>query len=318
MGTLESQSDVIKDRLVDLVDYVEHMVRLAEKPVFSLGEYRQLTYHESALKGRIGVRHDQSDEDGPVWLSIDRLKRIDPPDIPEEIQLWITVAADPFMEPVVESVHTETITKARAEELITEGILEEEDVQPSMRPDRDGDDEEQAGLCDVIFRLQNLPDTEATARTYVEDTWREWAEAERPRRETIKIYDDFFSLQQSIRSLDGERGLEAVWGIGMARWRLEDGHTIDHPLIEQLVEIDIDTMSGRINIRPRSTLPDVPLKPFFALDNPGTNRVHAFTKDFFASFAEDQDLSPYNGGDIRADPEGSRIAITRRGPLSPR
>ncbi len=119
--------------------------------------------------------------------------------------------------------------------------------------------------------------------------------SERPRRETIKIYDDFFSLQQSIRSLDGERGLEAVWGIGMARWRLEDGHTVDHPLIEQLVEIDIDTMSGRINIRPRSTLPDVPLKPFFALDNPGTNRVHAFTKDFFASFAEDQDLSPYNG-----------------------
>ena len=61
MDTPESQNDVIKDRLVDLVDYIEHMVRLGEKPVFALSEYRQLTYHESALKGRIGIRHDQSD-----------------------------------------------------------------------------------------------------------------------------------------------------------------------------------------------------------------------------------------------------------------
>ena len=291
----ENESDGIRQRLVDLVGYVEHMVRLGEKPVFALGEYRQLAYHEAALKGRVGIRHDQSDEDGPIWLCIDRLKRIDPPDVPEEIQPWVTISPDPFTEPVVAAVRTETITKARADELIEEGILEEEDVQAALRPGRYGEEDEQAGLCDVIFRLENLPDIEASVRNYVQGPWREWAEAEKPRRETIKIYDDFFSLQQSVMAMDGEQGLEVVWGMGMARWRLDDGRSIDRPLVEQLVEIDMDTASGRLNIRPRPTVPQVALKPFFALENPGADQVHTFAKEFFDSFPEEQDISPFNG-----------------------
>ncbi len=73
MSAPNSDGEGVARRLVDLVDYVAHMVRLGEKPVFGLGEYRQLAYHEAGLKGRVGIRHDQSDEDGPVWLSIDRL-----------------------------------------------------------------------------------------------------------------------------------------------------------------------------------------------------------------------------------------------------
>ncbi len=291
---LEDKSDTIRERLIDLVGYVEHMVRLGEKPVFALGEYRQLAYHEATLKGRIGIRHDQSDEDGPIWLSVDRLKRIYPPDIPEEIKPWITVSPDPLTEPVVVAVHTETIPKARADELIDEGILDEEDVQPALRSGCYGEEEEQVGLSDVIFRLESLPDIETSLRSYLQGLWREWAEEEKPRRETIKIYDGFFSLQQSIQSMDGEKGLEVVWGMGMARWRLDDGHTIDHPIVEQLVEIDMDTISGRINIRSRPTEPQVALKPFFALENPGADQVHAFTKEFFANFTEEQDLSPFN------------------------
>ena len=295
METLEDHSDAIRKRLLDLVGYVEHMVRLSEKPVFALAEYRQLSYHEAALKGRIGIRHDQSDEEGPIWLSIDRLKRIDPPGVHEEIQSWVTISPDPFTEPVVETVRTETITNARADELIEEGILEEEDVQPALRPDQYGEEEEQEGLRDVIFRLKNLPDIDSSVRAYVAGPWREWAEAEKPRRETIKIYDDFFSLHQSIKAMDGEKGLEVVWGMGVARWRLDDGRAIDHPLVEQLVEIELDTTSGWIDIRPRSTEPNVALKAFFALGNPGADQVHNFAKKFFADFNEEQDLSPYNG-----------------------
>ena len=58
MDAPEDQSDGIRNRLVDLVDYVEHMVRLDEKAVFTLGEYHQLAYHEAELKGRTGIRHD--------------------------------------------------------------------------------------------------------------------------------------------------------------------------------------------------------------------------------------------------------------------
>ena len=223
------------------------------------------------------------------------MKRIAPPIVPEDIEPWITVAADPITEPIIETVRTETIPRVRAEQLIEEGVLYEEDAQPAMRPDRFGDEGEQTGLCDVIFRLQNLPDVDYAVRAYVEGPWREWAEAEKPRRETIKIYDNYFSLQQSIQAMDGEQGLELVWGMGMVRWRIEDGRIIDHPVVEQLADIDMDTLSGRINIRPRSTEPNVPLKPFFAIENPGADQVHSFAKDFFTRFKEDEDLSPFNG-----------------------
>ena len=66
MNTPEDQSVTIQERLVNLIGYVEHMVRLGEKPVFTLKDYKQLAYHEATLKSRIGIRHDQSDEDGPV------------------------------------------------------------------------------------------------------------------------------------------------------------------------------------------------------------------------------------------------------------
>ena len=68
-------------------------------------------------------------------------------------------------------MRTETILKARADEFIEEGILEEEDVQPALRSGRYGEEEEQAGLCDVIFRLENLADIKATVRTYVQGPW---------------------------------------------------------------------------------------------------------------------------------------------------
>ena len=44
-----------KKKLIDLLDYVDHMVKLGEKPVFNLNNYKQLKYHEIELKNRIGI-----------------------------------------------------------------------------------------------------------------------------------------------------------------------------------------------------------------------------------------------------------------------
>lgn len=294
MATFNSASDP-NERLTDLIEYVEHMAKLSEKAVFELRDYRQLCYHESALRDCIGIRHDHCDDDGPIWLSIDRLKRIGPPDVPEEIKPWITVAADPFSEPIVETVRTETMPRARADELIQRRILEETDVQPSLRHGSNGAGEGDADPCDVIIRLANLPEIESALQAYVDGAWREWAESERPRRRTIKIYDDFFGLQQDLQSTDGERGLEVVWGIGMARWRLQDSRTIDHPIVEQLVEISMDTVSGRLDLRPRSAEPAAPLKPFFEIECSGIDQVHTFAKSFLSELPEDRDLSPFVG-----------------------
>jgi len=276
----------LQDNLVDLVDYVGHMIKLGEKPVLALADYRQLLFHEADLKDRIGIEHDKSDDNGVLWLKMHRLKRIDPPEVPEEILDWITVGRDPFTQPTVQAVRTETIHQEQANEYVKLGILDESDIQPALKSSG------AIAQCDVIFRIEKQPNIKRAVEDYISGPWSQWAEEERPRWETIRMYEAFFSLQQSIQSQGSENPLELVWGIGVARWRAS-GQVIDHPLVEQLVEIEIDSGDGSIVIRPRGTQPQLALKPFFALDNPGAETVLNFARDFFANFTEDEELSPF-------------------------
>src|SRR2546427_3408336 len=108
----------VAGRLADLLEYVEHMVRLAERPVFSIRDHKNLLYFEHELRGRIGIHHDQQDENGSIWLKIDRLKRIDPPDVPEELQAWVTVSRDPARAPQVLESCMETVSETEARALV--------------------------------------------------------------------------------------------------------------------------------------------------------------------------------------------------------
>ena len=73
LSNAEHQSSEVRKRLRELVEYVEELVRQAEKPVFALGDYDNVLYYEAELKGQVGVHHDLDDEDGPIWLKIERL-----------------------------------------------------------------------------------------------------------------------------------------------------------------------------------------------------------------------------------------------------
>ena len=276
----------VQEKLVDLVDYDGHAIKLGDKPVFTLADYRQLLFHEASLKDRLGIEHDKSDANGPLWLKINRLKRIDPPEVPGKIRDWITVGRDPFSQPSVQAVRTETINQEEADEYIKLNILDDSDVQPTLKPS------DIIAQCDVIFRIEKQLDIKKAVDDYIIGPWMQWAEEEKPRRETIKIYEAFFSLEQSIQSQGSEHPLELVWGIGLARWGT-GAHIIDHPLVEQLVEIEIDSENGSIIIRARGTQPQLAFGPFFALDNPGAETVLSFARDFFSNFKEDVELSPF-------------------------
>ena len=95
-----------KKKLVDLLDYIDHMVKLGEKPVFNLNNYKQLKYNEIDLKNRIGITHNLSSDDEQIWLKIERLQRNDPPPVPEHLTQWISVSRDPFTFPKVKSIIT--------------------------------------------------------------------------------------------------------------------------------------------------------------------------------------------------------------------
>lgn len=275
-----------KKKLIDLIDYVDHLVRLGEKPVFNIKSYKQLAYHEVDLRNRIGIEHNLSTDEGQIWLKIERLQRIDPPSVPDKIEEWVAVSRDPFFPPKVKKIITATISTKDAETYLEEDVLLREDIQAAIKPPGDGE------WCDVIFRLNKKPETKVAIEDYINCPWKVWSETEKPRRESIRIYESFFNLQQTIQTEGAGKPLEVVWGMGIALWKTK-GEGINRPIVEQLVEIEIDSKDGSISIRPRSTNPIAALDPYFALQISGTQTVFNFASDFFDNFPEDQDLSPF-------------------------
>jgi len=278
----------ITDRLDELLDYVHHVGKLNQKPIFRIEEYKQLNIWEHELKGKIGIQHNIIDDDGAsIWLRIDRLKRLAPPPIPEQIQEWVAVGNDPESNPQIKEKLIKTLPDQEAKKLLEEGVVAESDVTNPLK-----EQITEIKLKDVIFRLENNPQAKVDIDNYLNEHWLPWSEEEKPRRETIRIYDSLFSLQQTIEAQGDEQPIELIWGIGISRWICE-GHKINHPLLEKSIEIEVDRKDGAILIHPRHIDPTIAVGAYFALENPGVDALLRFGKKHFSEMSEDIEFSPY-------------------------
>ena len=273
-------------RLNDLLSYVNHIGRLSQKPTFRIEEYKQLNIWEHELKGKVGIQHNVIDDDGvSIWLQIERLKRRVAPSVSEQIQEWIAVGNDPENSPQIKETLIKTLSEQEAQKFVDEGVVFEKDISSPLK-------EEVVKLKDVIFRLKNNPWVKECIDRYLNEQWLPWSEEEKPRRETIKIYDSLFSLQQTIEGQGEDQPVELIWGIGISGWICEK-HKIKHPLIEKLIEIEIDRKDGEILVRPRNTDPTIAIDPYFALDNSGVDILLRFCKKHFSEMSENIEFSPY-------------------------
>ena len=93
-----------RQKLIGLLDYVEQVVRLDERVAFRLSEYRlpdgtTFAIAKKDTQNLPGIRHDHRDDEGPVWLEVERLVRREPPAPPATIAEWLVVPADPARSP---------------------------------------------------------------------------------------------------------------------------------------------------------------------------------------------------------------------------
>lgn len=285
---IEKMDSKIIDRLDELLDYVHHVGKLNQKPIFRIEEYKQLNIWEHELKGKIGIQHNIVDDDGvSIWLRIERLKRLAPPQIPEQIQEWIAVGNDPESNPQIKEKLIKTLPEQEAKKLVEEGVVSDSDVTDPLK-----EQSTEIKLKDVIFRLEKNPQAKVDIDNYLNKHWLPWSEEEKLRRETIKIYNSLFSLQQTIEAQGDEQPIELIWGIGISRWICE-GHKINHPLLEKPIEIEVDRKDGSILIHPRNIDPTIAVSAYFALENPGVDALLRFGKKHFSELSEDIEFSPY-------------------------
>ena len=254
-----------RQKLVGLLDYIEQVVRLDERVAFRLSEYRlsdgtSFAVSKNDTQNLPGVRHDHRDQEGPVWLEVERLARKEPPSAPENISEWIVVTADPARSPEVRVDRLVTVNAAERDAAVASGAVRPDDVLEAPR--KRNESGQSPPLFDLKLRLEDRPKIAAAINQWIEGPWAEWSAEELPRRRTIALYQVLYKIFQLLEVGGAESAIELIWGIGVVQWQKE-GRIVDRPLLERRVDIELDEKrAGLIRVRPTGADALFDLKPY--------------------------------------------------------
>jgi very-short-patch-repair endonuclease len=237
--------------LRSLLDYLSELLRANERVPARLADVRygarRFLQRRSALEGLPGVTFDLGEPEAPVWVSVSRLRREAAP-LPDPIAApWVTIKDDPDAEPIVRQVIQRIVSAEEKTRLIAAGHAVETDFEPAR-----------GGYLQEV-RLREDRAAAVALEAYLNDVWRPWAEQERPRRRTIRLYDELFLLHRAIAAGGEEGSVEIVFGLRLTHWA-----GVEWPLVMRRAELDMDER-GTFALRPRTgpaAEPLIDLRPF--------------------------------------------------------
>lgn len=221
-----------QQRLVSMLDYLEHWDKLNRTPTFDVVAHQGLVIWQNDLKDLPGFHLESADVTGEVWMEVERLRPVKPPVPAAALVPWLIIPDDPTKEP-------------RSRETLP-------NPEESEKP----------------LRFDESATLQSHFAAYLSGPWSKWSVAEAPRRKSISIYDKLFNLLQTIETEGAETALELVWGIGVALWQT-DKHRVRYPLLSQLVEIDPIGTDMALRIRPREVPLLLEADIYVAMENPG-------------------------------------------------
>jgi hypothetical protein len=238
-----------RQKLIGLLDYVEQVVRLDERVAFRLSEYRlpdgtTFSITKSDTQNLPGVRHDHHDDEGPVWLEVERLVRKEPPAPPDNIIEWIVVPADPARSPEARSERLVTVTAVERDAALTRGEVRPDDVLEAPRKRSEPDNA--PPRFDLKLRLEDRPKIASAINLWIAGPWTEWSTAELPRRQTIGLYQGLYKIFQLLEVGGIESPIEVMWGIGVVNWQ-KDGRLVDDRFLNDVSILNWTISAGGLS-----------------------------------------------------------------------
>ena len=256
-----------RKNLCNLLSYAEEILKGGERIVSDLAKDAMLAFYEHDVSGLEGVTAPDGDE---CWLRVARLRETASPEPDEAYRPWLAQSSGSgvFDAPQLADTRLVSVTIKEASDLIEAGLAMADDA---MRPL--GDLADRSDIVDVLLRLKNMPEFTAGFTAWVSGPWTAWAESEKPRRRSIAVYNRLFEIQQRMSAMGDDVPVEAIFGVGIARWNQPAGK-INAPLIEAAVEFDLDPEDGALVVRPREQAPRLALRPFDLLEIDGVGKLH--------------------------------------------
>jgi hypothetical protein len=278
-----------KKDLGNLLRYTEELSSLNDRVISDLSAEKYPCFWEDSIAGLEGV---EIGVDAETWMRLHRLRETPPPAADPMFNGWAEFGShpSPANPPSLLAKRMLHLPIEDISELAEAGLLPDPD--DVMRPV--GADQEKPQLLDVILRPANMPDFRRLWQEYLDGPWAAWAEVERPRRRSIKFYNDIYQIYQRIMALGDDTPIELVFGTGIVRWKVRE-ERMNVPLIEQLVEIELEE-DGTLLIRPRHAQPQLVLRAFHALEIEGSKNVQRDIGLQFERIVEDPDrgFSPFD------------------------
>lgn len=236
-----------RDLLVGLLDYIQEQAKIVKPEGFRLSDHTGLRYFPADLAALPGISFNVETLGDHVWLRVERIEPQSAPDAPTLLQAYVSGGADPF---------------GRAPAINSAAVEAQLDQDAKVDP--------------AVFR-------EEIACAFDEHIaqWTRWAEREKPRRQSIDVYGNFFVLKHQIEAEETAKPQELVWGVGVASWQIPYGggkSAFEYPLLTQAVEISIDERTMAIELRPRETDVRLELDAFVLAQVPGTAETELAAK----------------------------------------
>jgi hypothetical protein len=235
---------------------------------------------EQDAQGRPGLHFNQSEPltEREIWLAVERLHETPPPPCQSELlKPWLILSQGPETAPALKSSLLEAQV-LEAEKLAKLAPLTEFTPPPST-----------VLLTDYV----RAKDVRAAYQLYLDSKWKPWAEDEKQRRESIRLYAKLFTLRQQLEGGLVETPTELVWGVGQGIWNCE-GSEVQYPLVAQTVEISLNPITSAIEISPREVEPRLETDWYASVDNPGLAGLEKKSREFFTSCTTT--FSPFDRG----------------------
>lgn len=253
---IESELPEVVESLKSLLQFVQAQSKLRGKIVTDFNQHKDFNYSLSEFGKLPAVKLNLDSGLGEPIIIIPRLNQTKPPPFDAEFADWLNVPDDPTKKPELR----DSILILKAE-----------------------DGEEETQMVELVGYSQEI-EIRALFDFYVENKWLPWANQEKPRRETIKIYGNLFKKEIELRGEILAENKEIVLGIGLTEGKNEEG-VFRYPLITRQVELRVSEISNTIEVYLRDVAPFIELDIYSHDSNPNVNKV----KNYFRNFIENEE-----------------------------
>lgn len=228
MSDTHAAADPLVDKAVRLFTFLSRAQLLKQRPAQDVEQYVRGGGHVEWFKDlpeHPAIRWSQNAEDmEEPLLTIDRLDREDPPEVPHDIREWIL------------------------------GDVERASSPPRLRPSlvtgRRWDDEKKE-LVDDLELIEDRDDVRAAFDTWMA-RWRPWAAEEIRSKPVRDRYKALFGAHVDATQKSEE--LELVLGIGLLAWHPENHSSVRRHVFTVPVDIKIDERSGQLEVQADGSL----------------------------------------------------------------